>query len=80
MARGKSGAGGYDPAEELSDLKKRFHLLEGDRKAYYETSQWTIKQNKEIVAAVRKENRELRQRMAQVQKVYASYASFPYAY
>ena len=26
---------------------------EGDRKAYYETSQWTIKQNRETLAAVK---------------------------
>jgi len=31
------------PDEELADLQKKYALLEGDRKAYYETSQWTIR-------------------------------------
>ena len=30
-----------------------FPCAEGDRKAYYETSQWTIKQNRETLAAVK---------------------------
>ena len=37
---------------------------EGDRKAYYETSQWTIKQNRETILAAKAENKELRTQMA----------------
>lgn len=48
------------PDEELADLQKKYQLLEGDRKAYYETSQWTIKQNRETIAAAKRENKELR--------------------
>jgi hypothetical protein len=48
------------PDEELADLQKKYALLEGDRKAYYETSQWTIKQNRETIAAGKEENKELR--------------------
>lgn len=33
------------PEEELADLQRKHAQLENDRKAYYETSQWTIKQN-----------------------------------
>ena len=32
---------------------------EGDRKAYFETSQWTIKQNKETIAGLKKEHKLL---------------------
>lgn len=32
---------------------------EGDRKAYYESAEWTMKQNKERIAKLRKENKEL---------------------
>mmetsp|Transcript_49979 Transcript_49979/g.118214 ORF Transcript_49979/g.118214 Transcript_49979/m.118214 type:complete len:89 (+) Transcript_49979:85-351(+) len=39
--------------DELADLQRRFHLLEGDRKAFYEASQWTIKQNKETLELVK---------------------------
>ena len=48
-----------DPHEELLDLQNRFHLLEGDRKAFYEQSQLTLKQNKEICDELRRENKEL---------------------
>ena len=37
---------------------------EGDRKAYYETSQWTIKQNRETILSAKAENKELRTQMA----------------
>jgi hypothetical protein len=37
-------------AERLLGCRAR---AEGDRKAYYETSQWTIKQNRETLAATK---------------------------
>lgn len=49
-----------DASQELADLQNRFHLLEGDRKAFYEQSQLTLKQNKEICDELRRENKELR--------------------
>jgi len=52
------------PDEELADLQKKYQLLEGDRKSYYETSQWTIKQNRETIAAAKRENKELRAQLA----------------
>ncbi|KAI8920935.1 hypothetical protein DFJ77DRAFT_143447 [Powellomyces hirtus] len=55
--------------EELHDLKLRFELLEGDRKAYYETSQWAIRQNKEEVSHLRLQNKELSDAIAKVKKV-----------
>eukprot|EP00002_Diphylleia_rotans_P019304 TRINITY_DN3737_c0_g2_i6.p1 TRINITY_DN3737_c0_g2~~TRINITY_DN3737_c0_g2_i6.p1 ORF type:complete len:574 (-),score=178.69 TRINITY_DN3737_c0_g2_i6:372-2093(-) len=56
------------PEEELTELKRRFNLLEGDRKAYYETSQWTIRQNRETVNTIRSENKQLRQAITNLQK------------
>jgi hypothetical protein len=32
---------------------------EGDRKAYFETSQWTMKQNKETISSLKREYKEL---------------------
>ena len=52
--------------DELADYQRRFQVLEGDRKSYYETSQWTIKQNKETIAAVKKENKELRAQLSKL--------------
>ncbi|TPX62362.1 hypothetical protein PhCBS80983_g00563 [Powellomyces hirtus] len=61
--------------EELHDLKLRFELLEGDRKAYYETSQWAIRQNKEEVSHLRLQNKELSDAIAKVKKTEADSAS-----
>ncbi|KAJ3044204.1 hypothetical protein HDV00_002882 [Rhizophlyctis rosea] len=58
--------------EELHDLKLRFELLEGDRKAYYETSQWAIRQNKEEVGMLRAQNKELSDLIARLKKVQLS--------
>ena len=37
---------------------------EGDRKAYYETSQWTIKQNRETIIAAKEEVKDLRNQLS----------------
>jgi len=57
-----------DAQEELADLQNRFHLLEGDRKAFYEQSQLTLKQNKETSDALRRENKELRAALSAIHK------------
>ena len=44
---------------------------EGDRKSYFETSQWTIKQNRETLAACKRENKELRQQMSRLVRCVA---------
>eukprot|EP00945_MAST-04E_sp_MAST-4E-sp1_P003076 g3076.t1 len=54
--------------EELEDLRQKFHLLEGDRKAYYEMSMHTMKSNKALVQQVRGENKELRRALAAIQR------------
>ncbi|KAJ3209926.1 hypothetical protein HDU67_005818 [Dinochytrium kinnereticum] len=54
--------------DELHDLKLRFELLEGDRKAYYETSQWAIRQNKEEIGGLRGINKELSEAIARLKK------------
>lgn len=57
-----------NPADELADLQSRFELLQGDRKAFYEQSQLTLKQNKDTVDALRKEQKELRGALAGLSK------------
>lgn len=59
---------GDDINDRLEDLKKRFHLLEGDRKAYFETTQWTIQHNKERISALRAENRDILANMTELQR------------
>jgi len=57
--------------EEYGDMQERYKMLEGERKSAYETSQFTIKQNRDTVATVKKENKDLRQALAQLQKEQA---------
>ena len=54
-----SREGAMTPEEELTELQKKYSLLESDRKAYFETSQWTMKQNKETISGLKKEYKEL---------------------
>ncbi|XP_046376199.1 outer dynein arm-docking complex subunit 3-like [Haliotis cracherodii] len=48
--------------EQIEELKAKIALLEGDRKAYYESSQYCMKQNRDGIANLRKETTELRKR------------------
>jgi len=52
------------PEELLEDLQRRYQLLEGERKATYETAQLNIRQNKEIIKQMREENKTLRQQVS----------------
>ncbi|ORY39934.1 hypothetical protein BCR33DRAFT_787896 [Rhizoclosmatium globosum] len=61
--------------DELHDLKLRFELLEGDRKAYYETSQWAIRQNKEEIGTLRSQNKEISESIARINKHDKDYAT-----
>jgi hypothetical protein len=57
-----------DPQGELADLQNRFHLLEGDRKTFYEQSQVTLKHNKQVADALRSENKDLRLALTTIHK------------
>jgi hypothetical protein len=57
---------------DLEDLRNKFHLLEGDRKAYYEMSMHTMKSNKTLVAQLRNENKEVRRALASIQRERAA--------
>jgi len=57
-----------DATEQLADLQQRFDLLQGNRKAFYEQSQLTLKQNKDMVDTLRKEGKELRAALQSMSK------------
>jgi hypothetical protein len=52
------------PEEQLEDLTRRFTLLEGERKATYETAKLNIQQNKEIITQMKEESKMLRTQIA----------------
>ena len=39
-------------------------LLDGDKKAYKESSQWAIRQNKDVISQLREENKMLRAKLS----------------
>ena len=43
--------------------------IDGDKKAYKESSQWTIRQNKDIISQLRQENKILRANLSKKMKV-----------
>jgi chromosome segregation ATPase len=59
---------GRSPAAELASLQDRFHLLEGDRKAFYEKSQAELRENKSMQEELRGENKLLRTQLVKLQK------------
>ena len=46
--------------QQIEDLQKKIALLDGDRKAYYENSQWTMQKNKETIQRLRAKNKNVR--------------------
>lgn len=69
MAPSPLGLDGQAVSEsELNDLRQKFQLLEGDRKAYYEMSMQTMKENKKTIAGLRDGNKGLRKNLAGVQR------------
>merc|ERR1719359_1887445 len=54
------------PEEQLEDLQRRFTLLEGERKATFDTAKLNINQNKEIIKQMKEENKLLRAQIAQL--------------
>ncbi|XP_041369363.1 outer dynein arm-docking complex subunit 3-like [Gigantopelta aegis] len=51
-------------SEEIEELKAKIALLDGDRKAYYESSEYAIKKNREIIKCLREETKELRKSLS----------------
>ena len=72
MPRGDGGNARQITESDLEDLRNKFHLLEGDRKAYYEMSMHTMKSNKALVAQLRTENKEVRRALASIQRERAA--------
>jgi deoxyribodipyrimidine photolyase len=50
--------------EEIEELKKKLTLLEGDKKACLENTQWDMEKNRILIQQLRKENKDLRNRLA----------------
>uniref|UniRef100_A0A670ZXE9 Outer dynein arm docking complex subunit 3 n=1 Tax=Pseudonaja textilis TaxID=8673 RepID=A0A670ZXE9_PSETE len=60
----QSGSSFYRPRKNGSSMVSFLLITEGDRKAFYENSQWNIKKNKESILRLRQENKKLHQRLA----------------
>lgn len=51
-------------SDQITELQRRIQLLEGDRTAFYESSQYTIKKNKETIHQLREETNTLHKKLA----------------
>ncbi|KAL6455783.1 hypothetical protein MHYP_G00356340 [Metynnis hypsauchen] len=50
--------------DQIAELQRKIQQLEGEKSAYYESSQNALKENRERVLQLREENRRLRTRLA----------------
>ncbi|XP_017272386.1 coiled-coil domain-containing protein 151 isoform X2 [Kryptolebias marmoratus] len=51
--------------DQRTELQRKIQLLEGDRAAFYESSQSTIKKNQESIRQLRQENKRLYKKLAE---------------
>ncbi|XP_047633100.1 outer dynein arm-docking complex subunit 3 [Phacochoerus africanus] len=49
---------------QVAELQRKIQLLEGDRKAFYESTQWNIRKNQETINQLREETRVLQLQLA----------------
>uniref|UniRef100_A0A8C9KE66 Outer dynein arm docking complex subunit 3 n=1 Tax=Panthera tigris altaica TaxID=74533 RepID=A0A8C9KE66_PANTA len=59
-----TGEGTSTVNAQVAELQKKIQVLEGDRKAFYESTQWTIKKNQKTIAQLHEETRTLRLHLA----------------
>ncbi|XP_041723424.1 coiled-coil domain-containing protein 151 isoform X1 [Coregonus clupeaformis] len=50
--------------DQITELQRKIQLLEGDRSAYYEISQSSIKKNRDSILQLRQENKRLHKKLA----------------
>ncbi|XP_076977853.1 outer dynein arm-docking complex subunit 3 isoform X2 [Tamandua tetradactyla] len=53
---------------QMIELQRKIQLLEGDRKAFYESSQWNIKKNQETINHLREETKALQLQLRELLK------------
>ncbi|KAI3352822.1 hypothetical protein L3Q82_019396 [Scortum barcoo] len=52
--------------DQITEMQRKIQLLEGDRAAYYESSQSTMKKNREAIRQLRQDNKRLYRKQAEV--------------
>lgn len=51
--------------DQIREMQRKNQLLEGDKTAYYESSQSTMKKNREYILQLRQENKRLHRKLAE---------------
>ncbi|XP_047705344.1 outer dynein arm-docking complex subunit 3 isoform X1 [Prionailurus viverrinus] len=59
-----TGGGTSTVNAQVAELQKKIQVLEGDRKAFYESTQWTIKKNQKTINQLHEETRTLHLHLA----------------
>eukprot|EP00002_Diphylleia_rotans_P012183 TRINITY_DN2383_c0_g1_i6.p1 TRINITY_DN2383_c0_g1~~TRINITY_DN2383_c0_g1_i6.p1 ORF type:complete len:540 (-),score=149.72 TRINITY_DN2383_c0_g1_i6:74-1693(-) len=63
----RSSTGAHDVEGELAELHRRFRIMEGERKAYTETSQSDIRKQRATIEKLKRENEYLKDELTQVE-------------
>lgn len=56
--------GGSSLDESVEELRRKINMLDSDARTYYESAEWTQKENRQLIAKLRKQNKELRKAAA----------------
>ena len=59
--------------DEIASLKKRIHLVEGERKANYETHEEILKNNETKIQQLKNHNTQLRRQHAEMVRTFNNY-------
>lgn len=60
----QNNAGNNTTNDDIEDLQRRLQLLEGERKAHYESTTQNLKQNQEIIRQMKQETIQLRKQIS----------------
>lgn len=64
----RSGASKISVHAQVVELQRKIQLLEGDRKAFYESSQWNIKKNQDTISQLQEETKVLQLQLTDLLK------------
>uniref|UniRef100_A0A8C6L6A6 Outer dynein arm docking complex subunit 3 n=1 Tax=Nothobranchius furzeri TaxID=105023 RepID=A0A8C6L6A6_NOTFU len=65
------------PHDQITELQRKIQLLDGDKTAFYESSQSAMKKNRESILQLRQDNKRLYRKVAEAKAVsYSSWMRF----
>ncbi|XP_038627128.1 coiled-coil domain-containing protein 151 isoform X2 [Tachyglossus aculeatus] len=56
----------FSVRDQISDLRRKIQLLEGDEKAFLESTEWTMEKNKELIEYLQEKNRKMHKKLGRL--------------